>query len=87
VDGRSRRRLPTIFTSNHNFNEIANRLSDAVASRLYALTKERQVWCEAEDWWLRAGTWPGQGQIESRLIPLLFVRSKEQMNFIIWALA
>lgn len=50
VDNRYRRRLPTIFTSNHNFDEIADRLGDAVLSRLYALTKERQIWCQADDY-------------------------------------
>ena len=53
VDNRYRRRLPTIFTSNHNIDGISQRLGDAVASRLYDLTKGRQVWCEADDYRLR----------------------------------
>ncbi len=53
VDARYRRRLPTIFTSNLNFDGISDRLGDAVISRLYALTKGRQVWCEAEDYRLQ----------------------------------
>ncbi len=53
VDNRYRRRLPTIFTSNHNLDVISKRLGDAVTSRLYAITKGRQVWCEAEDYRLR----------------------------------
>lgn len=50
VDGRYRNKLPTIFTSNFSFDQIAERLGDAVSSRLYALTKERQVYVEAEDY-------------------------------------
>ena len=50
VDNRYRHRLPTIFNSNHNFDEIAARLGDAVLSRLYAMTKGRQVWCQGADY-------------------------------------
>lgn len=53
VDGRWRNRLPTIFTSNYNFDGIAERLGVAVASRLYALTRGRQVYIEAEDYRLK----------------------------------
>jgi DNA replication protein DnaC len=55
VDGRYRNRLPTIFTSNFSFDQIAERLGDAVSSRLYALTKERQVYVEAEDYRTKPG--------------------------------
>jgi DNA replication protein DnaC len=50
VDNRCRNRLPTIFTSNHSLDGISERLGDAVASRIYAMTKGRQVWCEAKDY-------------------------------------
>jgi DNA replication protein DnaC len=50
VDARWRHLLPTIITSNYGFDEMAARLGDAVASRLYALTKGRQVYVRAKDW-------------------------------------
>lgn len=50
VDGRYRNRLTTIFTSNYGFDGIAERLGDAVSSRLYELTRGRQVYVEAEDY-------------------------------------
>lgn len=53
VDGRWRNRLPTVFTSNYSFDGIAERLGEAVASRLYALTRGRQVFIEAEDYRLK----------------------------------
>lgn len=44
------RRLPTLFASNKSFDEIAERIGDHSASRLYALTKGRQVYIIAEDY-------------------------------------
>ena len=49
IDNRYRNMLPTIFTSNFGFDEISERLGEAVASRLYAMTKGRQIHVEAED--------------------------------------
>lgn len=50
IDGRYRKCLTTIFTSNWNFDEIASRLGDAVASRFYSLTKGHQVFIQAQDY-------------------------------------
>lgn len=55
VDNRYRNMMPTIFTSNYSFNEISERLGDAVASRLYSLTKGRQVFVEAPDYRIAGG--------------------------------
>lgn len=55
IDARYRAKLPTIFTSNYNFDQIAERLGDAVSSRLYALTKERQVDVYADDYRITKG--------------------------------
>lgn len=50
IDARCREKLPTIFTSNYTFDQIAERLGDAVSSRLYALTKGRQIDVKAADY-------------------------------------
>lgn len=50
VDARYRNKLPTLYTSNLTQDQIADRLGEAVASRLYALTRDRQVIVEAEDY-------------------------------------
>jgi len=55
IDARYRAKLPTIFTSNYNFDQIAERLGDAVSSRLYALTKERQIDVQADDYRIVGG--------------------------------
>ena len=49
IDKRWRDKLPTIFTSNHGWDDIAKVLGEAVASRLYALTQGRQVFMAAPD--------------------------------------
>lgn len=49
INLRYTRRLPTLFTSNKNFDDIAEMIGDHSASRLYALTKGRQVYVIAED--------------------------------------
>jgi DNA replication protein DnaC len=57
VDGRYRNRLTTIITSNYGMDEIEERLGenggDAIASRLYALTKGRQIHVRADDYRLK----------------------------------
>jgi len=50
LDMRYRLRLTTLFSTNFTFDEIAERLGDAVSSRLYALTRERQFYLEANDY-------------------------------------
>lgn len=50
INQRYAEQLPTCFTSNFDFGEIAERIGDATASRLYALTKERQMNINAEDY-------------------------------------
>lgn len=52
IDARYSNYLPTLFTSNYSFDEIGQeeRLGDAVASRLYSLTKGRQVNIQAKDY-------------------------------------
>jgi len=50
VDGRYRSKLTTIFTTNLSFRELGNRLGDAVVSRLYEMTKDRQVVVKAKDY-------------------------------------
>ncbi len=49
IDKRWRDRLPTIFTSNHGWDDIARLLGEAVSSRLYALTQGRHVFVEVPD--------------------------------------
>lgn len=53
IDGRYRNKLPTIITSNYNFDQISERLGEAVASRLYELTKDRQIFVASDDYRLR----------------------------------
>lgn len=50
VDGRYRSKLTTIFTTNLGFRELGTRLGDAVVSRLYEMTKDRQVVIRAQDY-------------------------------------
>lgn len=50
VDGRYRSKLTTIFTTNLSFRELGSRLGDAVVSRLYEMTKGRQVVIKAKDY-------------------------------------
>lgn len=50
VDGRYRSKLTTIFTTNLSFRELGIRLGDAVVSRLYEMTKDRQVVTKAKDY-------------------------------------
>jgi len=50
VDGRYRSKLTTIFTTNLSFKELSTRLGDAVVSRLYEMTKDRQVIIKAKDY-------------------------------------
>lgn len=50
VDGRYRRNLTTIFTSNYSFKELAKVFDSAVISRLFELTKGRQVEVTAKDY-------------------------------------
>jgi DNA replication protein DnaC len=50
INHRYANRLPTCFTSNLNFDEIADQVGDATASRLYALTKGWQIHIDAEDY-------------------------------------
>lgn len=45
--------LPTLFSSNCDMNEIAEKVGDAVASRLYELTKGRYFYVEAPDYRVR----------------------------------
>lgn len=58
IDGRYRNRLTTIITSNYGMDEIEERLGenggDAIASRLYALTKGRQIHVRADDYRLKS---------------------------------
>jgi DNA replication protein DnaC len=49
IDKRRRDRLPTVFTSNHGWDDIAKLLGDAVSSRFYALTPGRHVFGAAPD--------------------------------------
>ena len=50
VDGRYRSKLTTIFTTNLSFRELGSRLGDAVVSRLYEMTRDRQVVTKAKDY-------------------------------------
>ena len=50
IDGRYRRNITTIFTSNLGFNELAKIFDTAIISRLFELTKGRQVEVEAKDY-------------------------------------
>lgn len=50
INQRYARRLPTIFSSNLTMDEIAEKIGDASASRLYALTRGRQVYVNAVDY-------------------------------------
>lgn len=50
LDQRYRRRLPTLFSSNLDMDEIAGKIGDAAASRLYALTRDRQYYVKAADY-------------------------------------
>lgn len=56
LDARYRAKLPTLFTSNCSFDEIGEKLGEAVMSRLYALTRGRQVIIAAEDYRI-TGKW------------------------------
>ncbi len=42
--------LPTLFSTNCNMDEIEDKLGDATASRLYAMTKERLIHIEDDDY-------------------------------------
>lgn len=50
IDGRYRSKLTTNFTTNLSFRELEVRLGDAVVSRLYEMTKDRQVITKAKDY-------------------------------------
>lgn len=50
VDGRYRSKLTTIFTTNLSFRELGVRLGDAVVSRLFEMTRDRQVITKAKDY-------------------------------------
>ena len=50
IDGRYRRNLTTIFTSNLVFKDLAKVFDTAVISRLFELTKGRQVEVKAKDY-------------------------------------
>jgi DNA replication protein DnaC len=50
INARYIKKLPTLFTSNYDSDEIAERLGDAISSRLYALTKTRQIFIGADDY-------------------------------------
>ncbi len=50
IDGRYRRNLTTIFTSNLGFKELAKIFDTAIISRLFELTKGRQVEVKAKDY-------------------------------------
>lgn len=50
INRRYERGLPTLFSSNYSLDEIAKKIGDATASRLYALTKSRQVYVKASDY-------------------------------------
>ena len=45
--------LPTLFSSNCDWDELASKLGEATASRLYEMTKGRTVHCAGEDWRMR----------------------------------
>jgi DNA replication protein DnaC len=45
--------LPTLFSSNCDWDELAGKLGEATASRLYEMTKGRTVHCTGEDWRMR----------------------------------
>ncbi|MHB1420740.1 MAG: ATP-binding protein [Bacillota bacterium] len=56
LDDRWKNKLPTCFTSNYSLDQIAGRLGengDAIASRLYALTQDRQAYVRADDYRLK----------------------------------
>ncbi|MBO8138355.1 MAG: ATP-binding protein [Desulfotomaculum sp.] len=50
INQRYTRKLPTLFCSNLHFDGIAEKIGDASASRLYSLTRSRQVYVEARDY-------------------------------------
>ncbi len=50
INQRYARRLPTLFSSNLTMDQIAGKIGDASASRLYALTRDRQIYVNAKDY-------------------------------------
>ncbi len=55
INRRYIRRLPTLFSSNLNFSAIAEKIGDASASRLFSLTRGRQVYVQARDYRIKKG--------------------------------
>jgi len=50
IDARYRANLITLFTSNFTFDQIDEKLGEAVGSRLFGLTRERQVVVRADNY-------------------------------------
>lgn len=50
VDARYRAKLTTLFTSNYDFDEISEKLGEAVMSRLFSLTRGNQAVVNAENY-------------------------------------
>lgn len=50
IDARYRAKLTTLFTSNCDFDEIGEKLGEAVMSRLFSLTRGNQVIVDAENY-------------------------------------
>lgn len=50
INSRYNNRLPTLFTSNLSFDDLSDKIGDRAASRLYALTRDRLIEIEAEDY-------------------------------------
>lgn len=49
LNQRYERRLPTLFSSNFTMDVVSEMLGDASASRIYGMTKDRQVFVEGPD--------------------------------------
>lgn len=50
VDARYRAKLTTLFTSNYDFDEISDKLGEAVMSRMFSLTRGNQIVVNAENY-------------------------------------
>lgn len=53
INNRYLEALPTLFSSNCDWDELSEKLGEATASRLYEMTKGRTVHCTGEDWRMR----------------------------------
>lgn len=58
VDARYNAQLATLFTSNYMFDEIGDKLGEAVGSRLFGLTRDRQVIVDTIDYRIHGNARP-----------------------------